>query len=122
MARIIGTGGAARAIISALAGHGFTLVVAGRDPAKARALLHGEAAAVPRLSDLYAALTAITTVPWLSGEFKFVPLPALHWLLALMAGLALTVAFVANQRWLQNAKSAPQSPPVWAEPSVGAPR
>jgi len=39
MARIIGTGGAARAIISALAGHGFTLVVAGRDPAKARALL-----------------------------------------------------------------------------------
>lgn len=39
MARIIGTGGAARAIISALAGHGFTLVVAGRDPGKARALL-----------------------------------------------------------------------------------
>jgi shikimate dehydrogenase len=47
MARILGTGGAARAIISALAGEGFTLVVAGRDPAKARALLnelapHGE--------------------------------------------------------------------------------
>ncbi|MCL9997995.1 MAG: shikimate dehydrogenase [Erythrobacter sp.] len=39
MARIIGTGGAARAIIAALAGHGFTLVVAGRDPVKARALL-----------------------------------------------------------------------------------
>jgi shikimate dehydrogenase len=39
MARIIGTGGAARAIIAALAGHGFMLVVAGRDPAKARALL-----------------------------------------------------------------------------------
>ena len=39
MARIIGTGGAARAIITALASHGFTLVVAGRDPAKARALL-----------------------------------------------------------------------------------
>ncbi|MEQ5788131.1 shikimate dehydrogenase [Erythrobacter sp. NFXS35] len=39
MARILGTGGAARAIITALAGHGFTLVVAGRDPAKARALL-----------------------------------------------------------------------------------
>ena len=39
MARIIGTGGAARAIITALAGHGFTLVVAGRDPCKARALL-----------------------------------------------------------------------------------
>ena len=39
MARIIGTGGAARAIITALAGEGFTLAVAGRDPAKARALL-----------------------------------------------------------------------------------
>lgn len=39
MARIIGTGGAARAIIAALADEGFTLVVAGRDPAKARALL-----------------------------------------------------------------------------------
>ncbi len=39
MARIIGTGGAARAIISGLGRHGFTLVVAGRDPAKARALL-----------------------------------------------------------------------------------
>lgn len=39
MARILGTGGAARAIITALAGQGFTLVVAGRDPAKARALL-----------------------------------------------------------------------------------
>ncbi|MFN3863604.1 MAG: shikimate dehydrogenase [Erythrobacter sp.] len=39
MARILGTGGAARAIITALAGKGFTLVVAGRDRAKARALL-----------------------------------------------------------------------------------
>ena len=39
MARVIGTGGAARAIIAGLAGHGFVLVVAGRDPAKARALL-----------------------------------------------------------------------------------
>lgn len=39
MARIIGTGGAARAIIAALAGHGFTLVVASRDQGKARALL-----------------------------------------------------------------------------------
>jgi shikimate dehydrogenase len=39
MARIIGTGGAARAIIAALAAAGFTLVVAGRDPGKARALL-----------------------------------------------------------------------------------
>jgi shikimate dehydrogenase len=39
MARIMGTGGAARAIIAALADKGFTLVVAGRDPGKARALL-----------------------------------------------------------------------------------
>lgn len=39
MARILGTGGAARAIVSALAREGFTLVLAGRDPAKARGLL-----------------------------------------------------------------------------------
>ncbi|MFU7527092.1 shikimate dehydrogenase family protein [Qipengyuania sp. ASV99] len=39
MARIFGTGGAARAIITALASQGFTLVLAGRDPGKARALL-----------------------------------------------------------------------------------
>lgn len=39
MARIIGTGGAARAIIAALADCGFTLVVAGRNPDKARGLL-----------------------------------------------------------------------------------
>ena len=39
MARILGTGGAARAIIAALAEHGFVLVIAGRDPDKAAALL-----------------------------------------------------------------------------------
>ena len=39
MARVLGTGGAARAIIAGLAGHGFAIVLAGRDPAKARALL-----------------------------------------------------------------------------------
>lgn len=39
MARILGTGGAARAIITALSSEGFTLVLAGRDPEKARALL-----------------------------------------------------------------------------------
>ena len=39
MARILGAGGAARAIVAALAGAGFTLVLAARDPAKARALL-----------------------------------------------------------------------------------
>ncbi|GAA4047381.1 shikimate dehydrogenase family protein [Parerythrobacter jejuensis] len=39
MARILGTGGAARAIVVALADRGFTLVIAGRDPAKAERLL-----------------------------------------------------------------------------------
>lgn len=39
MARIMGTGGAARAIVSALVGEGFTIVLAGRDAGKARALL-----------------------------------------------------------------------------------
>lgn len=39
MARVLGTGGAARAIVAALAGHGVVIVLAGRDPAKARALL-----------------------------------------------------------------------------------
>lgn len=39
MARIIGTGGAARAIITALKGQGFTLVVAGRNTGKARKIL-----------------------------------------------------------------------------------
>lgn len=39
MARVLGTGGAARAIVAALAVEGFTFVLAGRDPARARALL-----------------------------------------------------------------------------------
>jgi shikimate dehydrogenase len=39
MARVLGTGGAARAIVAALAGEGLVIVLAGRDPAKARALL-----------------------------------------------------------------------------------
>ncbi|MDJ0978480.1 MAG: shikimate dehydrogenase [Erythrobacter sp.] len=39
MARILGTGGAARAIVTALYDEGFTLVLAGRNPDKARALL-----------------------------------------------------------------------------------
>ena len=47
MARIFGAGGAARAIVAALADHGFTVVLAARDPAKAQELLdelapHGE--------------------------------------------------------------------------------
>jgi shikimate dehydrogenase len=39
MARVLGTGGAARAIVTALASEGFVIVLAGRDSAKARALL-----------------------------------------------------------------------------------
>ena len=39
MARILGTGGAARAIVAGLAGQGFTLVLAGRNPDKARQML-----------------------------------------------------------------------------------
>lgn len=39
MARILGTGGAARAIVAALASHGFTIVLAGRNLEKARAIL-----------------------------------------------------------------------------------
>ena len=41
MARVIGTGGAARAVVAGLAEHGFTLVLAGRDTDKAAALLAG---------------------------------------------------------------------------------
>jgi shikimate dehydrogenase len=39
MARVLGTGGAARAIVTALAGEHVVIVLAGRDQAKARALL-----------------------------------------------------------------------------------
>ncbi len=39
MARVLGTGGAARAIVAALSDEGFVLVLAGRDPAKAQAML-----------------------------------------------------------------------------------
>lgn len=49
MARVLGTGGAARAIVAALADEGFVIVLAGRDPAKARALLDELAPADGRL-------------------------------------------------------------------------
>jgi shikimate dehydrogenase len=39
MARVVGTGGAARAIVAALAARNVVIVLAGRDPDKARALL-----------------------------------------------------------------------------------
>lgn len=40
MARVLGTGGAARAIVAGLDEAGFTFVLAGRDPEKAQALLN----------------------------------------------------------------------------------
>jgi shikimate dehydrogenase len=40
MARVLGTGGAARAIVAALADAKFVIVLAGRDPAKAQAMLN----------------------------------------------------------------------------------
>lgn len=39
MARVLGTGGAARAIVAGLAGQGFTIVLAGRNTDKARSIL-----------------------------------------------------------------------------------
>lgn len=39
MARVLGTGGAARAIVAGLAGQGFTIVLAGRNPDKGRSIL-----------------------------------------------------------------------------------
>ncbi|MCT2557876.1 shikimate dehydrogenase [Tsuneonella sp. YG55] len=39
MARVLGTGGAARAVVAGLADNGFTIVLAGRDAGKARAIL-----------------------------------------------------------------------------------
>lgn len=39
MARVLGTGGAARAIVAALSEQGFVIVLAGRNPAKAQAML-----------------------------------------------------------------------------------
>jgi shikimate dehydrogenase len=39
MARVLGTGGAARAIVAGLLEHGITVVLAGRNPEKARAML-----------------------------------------------------------------------------------
>ena len=56
MARVLGTGGAARAIAHALAGEGFTLVIAGRDLAKAAALRdeadrHGHVATLDHFAD-----------------------------------------------------------------------
>ena len=59
-----------------------------------------------------AALTAITTVPWLANAFRFGPLSPLHWFMALLAGLLLTVVFAANKRWLQ-----PSAPALHPSPA-----
>lgn len=40
MARVLGTGGAARGIVAGLLEHGLTIVLAGRSPQKAQAMLH----------------------------------------------------------------------------------
>ncbi|MDN3646886.1 shikimate dehydrogenase [Pontixanthobacter aestiaquae] len=40
MARVLGTGGAARAIVAGLSDHGMVLVLAGRNPDKARSLIN----------------------------------------------------------------------------------
>lgn len=64
------------------------------------------------LGGTLAALTAITTVPWLASAFKFAPLPPLHWLMAMVAGLTLTGLFAANKRWLRPPTLAHNHPTV----------
>ncbi|MEO7383919.1 MAG: shikimate dehydrogenase [Novosphingobium sp.] len=64
MARIFGAGGAARAIVVALADAGFTLILAARDPAKAQALLDELA---PGREDHAVALTHFAT----ATDFSF---------------------------------------------------
>ena len=64
------------------------------------------------LGGTLAALTAITTVPWLASAFKFAPLPPLHWLMAMVAGLTLTGLFAANKRWLRPTTLAHNHPTV----------
>ena len=55
------------------------------------------------LGGTLAALTAITTVPWLAQAFSFTPLPPAHWLAALAAGLLMVVPLVLCKRLLQPA-------------------
>lgn len=64
------------------------------------------------LGGTLAALTAITTVPWLASAFKFAPLLPLHWLMAMVAGLTLTGLFAANKRWLRPTTLAHNHPTV----------
>ncbi|QLA80480.1 cation-translocating P-type ATPase [Acidovorax sp. JMULE5] len=52
------------------------------------------------LGGTLAALTAITTVPWLAAAFRFAPLSFPQWLAALGAGLALVAVFQGCKRWL----------------------
>jgi Ca2+-transporting ATPase len=45
------------------------------------------------------ALLAITSVPSLAHAFGFAPLAPLHWLAAMVAGLAMLVPFQIGKRW-----------------------
>ena len=53
------------------------------------------------LGGTLAAVTAITTVPWLAQAFKFTPLSPAQWFASVAAGLALVMIFTLNQQWLQ---------------------
>jgi len=52
------------------------------------------------LSCTLLALLAITSVPFLAQAFGFAPLAPLHWLAAMVAGLAMLVPFQIGKRWL----------------------
>ena len=62
------------------------------------------------LGGTLAALTAITTVPWLAGAFKFMPMSPAQWLGAVGTGLALVTVFEAAKRWAWLKTPADQAP------------
>lgn len=64
------------------------------------------------LGGTLAALTAITTVPWLASAFKFVPLSLLQWLGAMAVGLALVVLFQAAKHWVGPTAPGPAQRPM----------
>jgi shikimate dehydrogenase len=68
MARVFGTGGAARAIVAALAEQGIVVVLAGRNPAKARTLLGRERHARSLLGRLQHRCLGRALARQLSGE------------------------------------------------------
>jgi shikimate dehydrogenase len=75
MARVIGTGGAARAIVSALHQQEFAIVLAGRDPGKARALLDELAHPTRTVPEHYAIdiahVSAPSEIPFSNREGSF---------------------------------------------------